>query len=117
MTTSRDLDRPPAAPVQVNRRSWLTLLAVALGIMVIQLDGTIVSVANPAIAADLEAGPAQIQWVTTAYLLVFAGLLIPAGTVADRLGHGGRHGPGDAAADGDLHRRLTPGRMDDRARR
>lgn len=87
MTASPDHDSPPTAPATVNRRSWLTLLAVALGIMVIQLDGTIVSVANPAIAADLEASPAQIQWVTTGYLLVFAGLLIPAGTVADRLGH------------------------------
>lgn len=72
---------------EVPAGAWLTLLSVALGIMVIQLDGTIVSVANPAIAADLNASPAQIQWVTTAYLLVFAGLLIPAGTVADRLGH------------------------------
>ncbi len=87
MTTSPDHDSPPTAPERVSRRSWLTLLAVALGIMVIQLDGTIVSVANPAIAADLAASPAQIQWVTTGYLLVFAGLLIPAGTVADRLGH------------------------------
>ncbi|GAA3569333.1 MFS transporter [Amycolatopsis ultiminotia] len=72
---------------QSHRRPWLTLLAVALGIVVIQLDGTIVSVANPAIAADLAAGPTQIQWVTTGYLLVFAGLLIPAGTVADKIGH------------------------------
>ncbi|WP_255677064.1 MFS transporter [Pseudonocardia sp. ICBG1142] len=87
MTASPDHDSPSTAPAAVSRRSWLTLLAVALGIMVIQLDGTIVSVANPAIAADLEASPTQIQWVTTGYLLVFAGLLIPAGTVADRLGH------------------------------
>lgn len=67
-------------------RAWWSLLAVALGIMVVQIDGTVVSVANPAIAADLGASPAGIQWVTTAYLLVFAALLIPAGTVADRIG-------------------------------
>ncbi|MDN5725264.1 MAG: MFS transporter, partial [Propionibacteriales bacterium] len=87
MSTSLDHTHPPTSASTAGRRSWLTLLAVALGIMVIQLDGTIVSVANPAIAASLGAGPAQIQWVTTGYLLVFAGLLIPAGTVADRLGH------------------------------
>lgn len=88
MTQPHDHDSAIADTEQrVTRRSWLTLLAVALGIMVIQLDGTIVSVANPSIAADLKATPAQIQWVTTGYLLVFAGLLIPAGTVTDRLGH------------------------------
>lgn len=72
--------------VRAPARAWWSLLAVALGIMVVQIDGTVVSVANPAIAADLGAGPAGIQWVTTGYLLVFAGLLIPAGTVADRIG-------------------------------
>lgn len=56
------------------------------GIMVVQLDGTVVSVANPAIAAELGAGPQAIQWVTTGNLLVFAGLLIPARAVADKIG-------------------------------
>ncbi|ASR37243.1 hypothetical protein BAY61_22115 [Prauserella marina] len=69
------------------RRAWLSLFAVALGILVVQLDGTVVSIANPAIAADLRADLSQIAWVTTAYLLVLAGLLIPAGNVADRIGH------------------------------
>jgi len=68
------------------RRAWLSLLAVVLGILVVQLDGTVVAIANPAIAADLGADLAGIQWVTTAYLLVLAGLLIPAGNVADRIG-------------------------------
>ncbi|MGH3703838.1 MAG: MFS transporter [Agromyces sp.] len=68
-------------------RAWLSLLAVALGVLVVQLDGTVVSIANPAIAADLSANLSQISWVTTAYLLVLAGLLIPAGNVADRIGH------------------------------
>lgn len=66
--------------------AWLSLIAVALGIMVVQIDGTVVSIANPTIAADLGASPGAIQWVTTGYLLVLAGLLIPAGTVADKIG-------------------------------
>lgn len=66
--------------------AWMSLVAVALGIMVVQIDGTVVSIANPAIAADLGAGLAGIQWVTTGYLLVLAGLVIPAGTVADKIG-------------------------------
>ena len=73
-------------PSRSLRRAWLSLLAVVLGILVVQLDGTVVAIANPAIAADLGADLAGIQWVTTAYLLVLAGLLIPAGNVADRIG-------------------------------
>ncbi|ANY05791.1 DHA2 family efflux MFS transporter permease subunit [Pseudonocardia sp. HH130630-07] len=72
---------------KASPRAWFSLLAVALGIMVVQIDGTVVAAANPAIATDLAASPSQIQWVTTAYLLVLAGLLIPAGNLADRIGH------------------------------
>jgi hypothetical protein len=43
----------------------LTLIAVALGVMMVALDGTIVAVANPAIQANLPASLAGIQWVTT----------------------------------------------------
>jgi hypothetical protein len=49
-----------------------TLLAAALGVMMVALDGTIVSVANPAIQAHLGASLAGIQWVTNAYLLSLA---------------------------------------------
>ena len=68
------------------KRAWLSLLAVALGAMVVQVDGTVVAIANPAIAADLGAGLDSISWVTTAYLLILAGFVIPAGTIADKIG-------------------------------
>ncbi|HEY0638861.1 MAG TPA: DHA2 family efflux MFS transporter permease subunit [Pseudonocardiaceae bacterium] len=61
-------------------------MAVGVGIMMVQLDGTVVVVANPAIAADLNAGLTSLQWVITGYLLVLAGLLIPAGTLSDKIG-------------------------------
>lgn len=67
-------------------RAWLSMVAVAIGVMVVQIDGTVVSVANPAIAAALHASLEGIQWVTSGYLLVLAGLLIPAGTLADKIG-------------------------------
>ncbi|WP_157182677.1 MFS transporter [Sciscionella marina] len=73
-------------PEKVPPSAWLSLLAVALGVMVAQLDGSVVAAANPVIAADLHAGPGGIQWVTTGYLLVFAGLVVPAGKVADKFG-------------------------------
>src|SRR6516165_1992778 len=64
-----------------------TLLAVALGVMMVGLDGTIVAVANPAIQSHLHASLAGIQWVSNAYLLALAVSLIPAGKAGDRFGH------------------------------
>src|SRR6266566_8887800 len=65
----------------------LTLLAVAMGVMMVGLDGTIVAVANPAIQSHLHASLAGIQWVSNAYLLALAVSLIPAGKAGDRFGH------------------------------
>src|SRR5215470_13779869 len=65
----------------------LTLLAVALGVMMVALDGTIVAVANPAIQSRLHASLAGIQWVTNAYLLALAVSLITIGKLGDRFGH------------------------------
>jgi EmrB/QacA subfamily drug resistance transporter len=65
----------------------LTLLAAALGVMMVALDGTIVAVANPAIQANLSASLADIQWVTNGYLLALAVTLITVGKFGDRFGH------------------------------
>jgi EmrB/QacA subfamily drug resistance transporter len=65
----------------------LTLLAAALGVMMVALDGTIVAVANPAIQANLGASLADIQWVTNGYLLALAVSLITVGKIGDRFGH------------------------------
>ncbi len=83
--------RQPASPGGRGRR-WrgsppLTLLAVALGVMMVGLDGTIVAVANPAIQSRLHASLAGIQWISNAYLLALAVSLIPAGKAGDRFGH------------------------------
>src|SRR6266536_1936295 len=97
MTSTR---APAARPSHTHRpaahsgrfRRWrgsppLTLLAVALGVMMVGLDGTIVAVANPAIQSDLHASLAGIQWVTNAYLLALAVSLITIGKLGDRFGH------------------------------
>jgi EmrB/QacA subfamily drug resistance transporter len=65
---------------------WLTLIAVALGVMMVALDGTVVSVANPTIGDDLHASLAGLQWVTNGYLLALAVLLIVGGKLGDRFG-------------------------------
>jgi EmrB/QacA subfamily drug resistance transporter len=65
----------------------LTLLAAALGVMMVGIDGTIVAVANPTIQSKLGASLAGIQWVTNGYLLALAITLITSGEIGDRFGH------------------------------
>jgi len=74
-------------PRGLRDRPGLTLLAVALGVMMVALDGTIVAVANPAIQEHLNASLAGIQWVTNAYLLALAVSLMTMGKLGDRFGH------------------------------
>lgn len=53
---------------------------------VVELDTTIVNVALPDMARDLNAGTDSLQWVVDSYLLVFGGLLLVAGALGDRIG-------------------------------
>ncbi|MFE7895435.1 MFS transporter [Streptomyces sp. NPDC057412] len=66
---------------------WLTLITVAVGVMMVALDGTIVAIANPAIGEDLKASWSDLQWITNAYFLALAVSLITAGKLGDRFGH------------------------------
>ncbi|MFF1544249.1 MFS transporter [Streptomyces sp. NPDC058291] len=85
--------RTPAGPSEGPRAEglrghpWFTLLTVAVGVMMVALDGTIVAIANPAIASDLGATFAEVQWITNAYFLALAVSLITAGKLGDRFGH------------------------------
>ncbi|MGW5423744.1 MFS transporter [Streptomyces sp. NPDC003943] len=77
-----------AAPARGLRgHPWLTLFSVAVGVMMVALDGTIVAIANPAIKEDLQASLAQVQWITNGYLLALAVALVTAGKLGDRFGH------------------------------
>jgi EmrB/QacA subfamily drug resistance transporter len=84
---------PPAAPSDrtpergLRGHPWFTLITVAVGVMMVALDGTIVAIANPAIAKDLGASFADVQWITNAYFLALAVTLITAGKLGDRFGH------------------------------
>jgi EmrB/QacA subfamily drug resistance transporter len=75
---------PAAAPSGAHK--WRTLVSVSLGIMMVGLDGTVVSVANPTIGKDLGASLADLQWVTNGYLLAIAVLLVFGGRLGDRFG-------------------------------
>lgn len=71
---------------ETSAGAWGTLVTVALGVIMVGIDGTVVSVANPAIAHSLHASLADLQWITNAYLLALAVALIPGGKLGDRYG-------------------------------
>ncbi|MGW0816094.1 MFS transporter [Streptomyces viridiviolaceus] len=77
----------PAPAAGLRGHPWFTLITVAVGVMMVALDGTIVAIANPAIADDLNASFADVQWITNAYFLALAVSLITAGKLGDRFGH------------------------------
>ncbi|QEU90180.1 MFS transporter [Streptomyces kanamyceticus] len=67
-------------------RRWLGLLSLALGLLVIGLDTTVLTVALPTLATSLEATTSQLQWFTAAYTLAFAALILPLGVLGGRFG-------------------------------
>jgi len=73
----------------VQRRRWLILGVLCLSVFVIVIDGTIVNVALPTLVTQLHATTSQLQWIVDAYTLVFAGLLLAAGSLGDRFGRKG----------------------------
>lgn len=77
----------PAPAKGLRGHPWLTLFSVAIGVMMVALDGTIVAIANPAIQQDLGASLADVQWITNGYMLALAVSLITAGKLGDRFGH------------------------------
>ena len=72
-------------PVDKNRR-WWALVAVALGTFMTYLDNNVVNVALPSIQRDLHLSMSGLEWIASAYILVFAGLLLAGGRLSDVLG-------------------------------
>lgn len=65
---------------------WWGMLFIAVSLLVISLDNTILNTAIPAISRDLGATSSELQWIIDAYVLVFAALLLTMGAVSDRYG-------------------------------
>ena len=70
-------------------RRWLILAVLCFSLLVIVLDNSILNVAIPTIVRDLDATNSQLQWIVDSYTLVFAGLLLTAGSLGDRFGRRG----------------------------
>jgi EmrB/QacA subfamily drug resistance transporter len=86
--TSRRPGTPPdvVAPELSAGRRTAALVTVCASLMVITIDVTILNVALPTLAKALDADTSALQWFINAYELVFAGLLLTAGALADRFG-------------------------------
>ena len=75
-----------ANPDQVHARRWATLGVLCLSLLLIVVDASIVNVALPTLVRKLHASTASLQWVTDAYTLAMAGLLLSLGSLGDRIG-------------------------------
>ena len=73
----------------VHRRRWLILAVLSVSVFLVVVDNTIVNVALPTLNRELGASVSELQWIVDAYSLVFAGLLLAAGGLGDRLGRKG----------------------------
>ncbi|MFW0795411.1 MFS transporter [Gordonia sp. CPCC 205515] len=80
------IDSAPSRTYGSLRAAWIPLAALCLAFFVEMVDNTLLTIALPTIGRDLGSGTTALQWVTGAYSLTFGGLLLTAGSAADRLG-------------------------------
>src|SRR5215213_2928800 len=85
MTTTRSLTTM-TAETGTDRKRWMALYVLCVGMLMIVLDATIVNVALPSIQDDLGFSQSNLAWVVNAYLIAFGGLLLLAGRAGDLIG-------------------------------
>ncbi len=81
-----ELDRQQAATAHEYERRWWTLGVLCLSLVMIVMANASLNVALPTLAESLHTGASGLQWIVDAYSLVFAGLLLTAGSLGDRYG-------------------------------
>ncbi len=69
-----------------HHKRWMILAVLCVSVLLVTVDNTIVNVALPSVGRQLHASTSALQWVVDAYSLVFAGLLLVGGNLADRVG-------------------------------
>jgi len=77
---------PLGPPRRSPTRRWLALAVLCLSLLIVTLDNTVLNVALPTLVRDLGATSSQLQWIVDAYVIVFAGLILVSGSLADRFG-------------------------------
>jgi EmrB/QacA subfamily drug resistance transporter len=76
----------PSAPGAREARRWLALAMLCLAVLITTLDTTVLNVVLPTLVRQLGATTTELQWIVDTYVVVFAGLVLVSGSVADRLG-------------------------------
>jgi EmrB/QacA subfamily drug resistance transporter len=76
----------PAATAAAYDKRWWTLAVLCLSLVLIVGSNSSLNVALPSIQRGLHASTSSLQWIVDVYSLVFAGMLLPAGALADRYG-------------------------------
>src|SRR5689334_8854106 len=79
-------DAEVTSPPQSLREAWVALAALSAVFLFEMLDNSILNVALPTIGRDLHASTVALQWVTGAYAVMFGGLMLVFGAIADRFG-------------------------------
>ncbi len=82
----REMDRQQSATDRDYERRWWTLGVLCISLVMIVMANASLNVALPTLAEDLHTGSSGLQWIVDAYALVFAGLLLTAGSLGDRYG-------------------------------
>ena len=93
MTTAASPQAAQLAPFDRTGRAyqqrWWILFVLCFSLLIIVVDNSILNVALPELQESLHASNSQLQWMVDAYTLVFAGLLLTAGTLGDKFGRTG----------------------------
>ena len=76
----------PDPEIEPHPRRWLILYILCLSLTMVVISMSSLNVALPSIQRELGAGGSDLQWIVDAYVLVFAGLLLPFGALGDRWG-------------------------------
>jgi len=84
--STTDSSRAPDTQSAAFPRRWAILAVLCVSLLIVSLDNTILNIALPALIRDLHATESQLQWIVDIYACVFAGLLLVAGSVGDRVG-------------------------------
>ncbi|MBF6135933.1 MFS transporter [Nocardia otitidiscaviarum] len=81
-----DTPLPAGRPPRATARTWAGLGVLALALLLVSVDATVLDLAVPAISGDLAPTTPQLLWIIDVYSFVLAGLLITMGTLGDRIG-------------------------------
>ena len=76
----------PSGAGAIHAQRWWVLLGVGLVVFLLSANNTVLNVIVPALGQALQAGASTVKWVIEAYILMFCGLMLTGGALADRFG-------------------------------